>query len=97
MNLRSHWVQRSNCPTYPFLFLSFSNLVTIYTVLPSTSSDVDNGFRKLDSRTPRYIDTRMDEVYAVKKSRLRMLSVKDNTKVFTFFSYDDTNFLIPIL
>ncbi|CAK7342145.1 unnamed protein product [Dovyalis caffra] len=47
----------------------------------NNSSEVDNGLRKSDaSRTPRYIDTRMDEVYPVKKSRLRMLSVKDSAK-----------------
>ncbi|KAJ6406804.1 hypothetical protein OIU84_010341 [Salix udensis] len=39
------------------------------------------GPRKPDtSRTPRYIDTRLDEVYPAKKSRLRMLSVKDSAK-----------------
>jgi len=49
---------------------------------------VDNGPRKPDaSRTPRYIDTRMDEVYPAKKSRLRMLSVKDSAKVRLYFPY----------
>jgi hypothetical protein len=61
--------------------------VTIYFLPPSNSSVVDNGPRKPDaSRTPRYIDTRMDEVYPVKKSRLRMLSVKDSAKVIIFSS-----------
>ncbi|KAJ6382372.1 hypothetical protein OIU77_030927 [Salix suchowensis] len=47
----------------------------------NNSSLLDNGPRKPDtSRTPRYIDTRLDEVYPAKKSRLRMLSVKDSTK-----------------
>lgn len=46
--------------------------------------EMDNGLRKPDaSRTPRYINTRMDEVYPVKKSRLRMLSVKDSAKEIT--------------
>ncbi|KAF9680768.1 hypothetical protein SADUNF_Sadunf06G0155900 [Salix dunnii] len=47
----------------------------------NNSSVLDNGLRKPDtSRTPRYVDTRMDEVYPAKKSRLRMLSVKDSAK-----------------
>ncbi|KAJ6923929.1 hypothetical protein NC652_017293 [Populus alba x Populus x berolinensis] len=50
----------------------------------NNSCAVDNGPRKPDaSRTPRYIDTRMDEVYPAKKSRLRMLSVKDSAKEIT--------------
>ncbi|GFY98007.1 hypothetical protein Acr_12g0005480 [Actinidia rufa] len=38
------------------------------------------------SKTPRYIDTRMDEVYPVRKSsiRLRMLSKKENGKMLSF-------------
>jgi hypothetical protein len=54
--------------------------------LPSSNGiEMDNGLRKPDaSRTPRYINTRMDEVYPVKKSRLRMLSVKDSAKVIVF-------------
>ncbi|KAJ6743136.1 DOWNSTREAM NEIGHBOR OF SON [Salix viminalis] len=47
----------------------------------NNSTLLDNGPRKPDtSRTPRYIDTRLDEVYPAKKSRLRMLSVKDSAK-----------------
>ncbi|XP_061954766.1 uncharacterized protein LOC133676959 [Populus nigra] len=54
--------------------------------------EMDNGLRKPDaSRTPRYINTRMDEVYPVKKSRLRMLSVKDSAKENT--STEQTNSL----
>ena len=46
---------------------------------------MDNGLRKPGaSRTPKYINTRMDEVYPVKKSRLRMLSVNDSAKVIVF-------------
>ncbi|KAB1222510.1 Protein downstream neighbor of Son [Morella rubra] len=42
---------------------------------------VDNGLRKPEqSRNLRYIDTRMDEVFPVKKSRFRMLSGKENAK-----------------
>eukprot|EP00257_Ricinus_communis_P018984 XP_015577833.1 protein downstream neighbor of Son [Ricinus communis] len=41
----------------------------------------DNGPKKPDlPRNPRYIDTRMDELYPAKKSRLRVLSAKDNAK-----------------
>ena len=54
--------------------------------LPSSNGiEMDNWLRKPDaSRTPRYINTRMDEVYPVKKSRLRMLSVKESAKVIIF-------------
>lgn len=49
----------------------------------SDNSEVGNGLKKSElSRNPRYIDTRMDEVYPVKKSRFRMLSGKENAKVF---------------
>lgn len=45
------------------------------------NSEVGNGLKKSElSRNPRYIDTRMDEVYPVKKSRFRMLSGKENAK-----------------
>ncbi|WCJ34137.1 Protein downstream neighbor of Son [Euphorbia peplus] len=41
----------------------------------------DNGPKKPDlPRNPRYIETRMDELYPAKKSRLRVLSLKDNAK-----------------
>ncbi|XP_050227441.1 uncharacterized protein LOC126677049 isoform X2 [Mercurialis annua] len=41
----------------------------------------NNGLKKPDlPRHPRYIATRMDEVYPAKKSRLRVLSAKDNAK-----------------
>lgn len=47
----------------------------------SDNSEVGNGLKKSElSRNPRYIDTRMDEVYPVKKSRFRMLSGKENAK-----------------
>ncbi|XP_057999693.1 uncharacterized protein LOC110650472 isoform X3 [Hevea brasiliensis] len=47
----------------------------------STNNTSDNGLKKPDlPRNPRYIDTRMDEVYPIKKSRLRVLSVKENAK-----------------
>jgi hypothetical protein len=43
---------------------------------------VDNGLKKPEmSKNPRYIDTRMDEVFPVKKSRFKMLSGKENAKV----------------
>lgn len=46
---------------------------------------MDNGLKKPEiSKNPRYIDTRMDEVFPVKKSRVRMLSGKENAKVNTF-------------
>ncbi|XWS43307.1 hypothetical protein CRYUN_Cryun16bG0091700 [Craigia yunnanensis] len=45
------------------------------------SSEMDNGLKKLDlERNPRYIDTRMDEVYPAKKSRFKLLSGKENAK-----------------
>ncbi|KAB1205646.1 hypothetical protein CJ030_MR7G017818 [Morella rubra] len=52
-------------------------------LLSSTNdaNEVDNGLRKPEqSRNLRYIDTRMDEVFPVKKSRFRMLSGKENAK-----------------
>ncbi|KAL4606748.1 hypothetical protein ACB092_09G125900 [Castanea dentata] len=49
------------------------------------TNEVDNGLKKPEiSKNPRYIDTRMDEVFPVKKSRVRMLSGKENAKVNTF-------------
>lgn len=43
-------------------------------------SEMDNGLKKTDPpRNPRYIDTRMDEVYPAKKSRFK-LSGKENAK-----------------
>ncbi|XP_065622768.1 uncharacterized protein LOC111991103 [Quercus suber] len=45
------------------------------------TDEVDNGLKKPEiSKNPRYIDTRMDEVFPVKKSRVRMLSGKENAK-----------------
>ncbi|KAJ6749898.1 hypothetical protein OIU85_000523 [Salix viminalis] len=59
------------------------------------SPDPLNSKKKPDaSRTPKYINTRMDEVYPVKKSRLRMLSVKDSAKENT--STEQTNSLEKI-
>ncbi|XP_017977863.1 PREDICTED: protein downstream neighbor of Son [Theobroma cacao] len=44
-------------------------------------SEMDNGLKKQDlPRNPRYIDTRMDEVYPAKKSRFKLLSGKENAK-----------------
>ncbi|KAL5806351.1 hypothetical protein ACOSQ4_029084 [Xanthoceras sorbifolium] len=43
--------------------------------------EVANGLKKSESlRNPRYIDTRMNEVFPAKKSRFRMLSGKENAK-----------------
>lgn len=45
------------------------------------TNNADNGLRKPElSRNLRYIDTRMDDVFPVKKSRFRMLSGKENAK-----------------
>ncbi|KAK9290379.1 hypothetical protein L1049_008548 [Liquidambar formosana] len=45
------------------------------------SGGMTHGLKKLDSlKNPKYIDTRMDEVFPVRKSRLRMFSGKENTK-----------------
>ncbi|KAL0555233.1 hypothetical protein IC582_009172 [Cucumis melo] len=47
----------------------------------ASNNALGNGFKKPGLlRNPRYIDTRMDEVFQVKKSRLRILSGKDNPK-----------------
>ncbi|KAJ0027293.1 hypothetical protein Pint_36232 [Pistacia integerrima] len=47
----------------------------------SNTSEVGDGLKKPDLlRNPRYIDTRMDEVYPGKKSRIRVLSKKENDK-----------------
>ncbi|GMY14383.1 protein downstream neighbor of son homolog isoform X1 [Fagus crenata] len=49
--------------------------------LVGTTNEVDNGLKKPEmSKNPRYIDTRMDEVFPVKKSRFKMLSGKENAK-----------------
>ncbi|MBA0746796.1 hypothetical protein Gogos_009284 [Gossypium gossypioides] len=46
-------------------------------------SEMDNGLKKTDPpRNPRYIDTRMDEVYPAKKSRFK-LSGKENAKSYS--------------
>ncbi|PON40807.1 Donson [Trema orientale] len=43
--------------------------------------ELNNGLKKPESsKNPRYIDTRMDELYPAKKSRFRMLSGKENAK-----------------
>ncbi|KAJ4840091.1 hypothetical protein Tsubulata_009910 [Turnera subulata] len=48
----------------------------------NNDSELDNGVKKSDpQRNPRYIETRVDEVYPVKKSRFAMLSAKENTKL----------------
>ncbi|KAI9122037.1 hypothetical protein K1719_006726 [Acacia pycnantha] len=49
--------------------------------LSSTSSDGDNGLKRPGlSRNPKFIDTRVDDVFPAKKSRFRMTSGKENTK-----------------
>ncbi|XP_038903201.1 protein downstream neighbor of Son isoform X2 [Benincasa hispida] len=64
--------------------LKRSNNVNLLDESPSTvfaSDNAGNGLKKPGLfRAPRYIDTRMDEVFPVKKSRLRILSGKDNPK-----------------
>ncbi|CAL1372278.1 unnamed protein product [Linum trigynum] len=46
-----------------------------------TNNPVENGIKKPEvSRNPKYIDTRLDEVYPVKKSRLGMLPAKEKVK-----------------
>ncbi|KAF5734002.1 protein downstream neighbor of Son [Tripterygium wilfordii] len=48
---------------------------------PASTCEVENGIKKPElSRNPRYIDTRVDEVYPAKKSRLRTLFGKENAK-----------------
>ncbi|XP_011652061.1 protein downstream neighbor of Son isoform X2 [Cucumis sativus] len=65
--------------------LKRSNDLNLLDESPSTAfasnNALGNGFKKPGlPRNPRYIDTRMDEVFQVKKSRLRILSGKDNPK-----------------
>ncbi|XP_028784777.1 uncharacterized protein LOC114740738 isoform X2 [Neltuma alba] len=49
--------------------------------LSSTSNDVDNGLKRPGlSRNPKFIDTRVDDVFPAKKSRFRMTSGKENAK-----------------
>ena len=45
-----------------------------------------NELKKQDAfKVPRYIDTRMDEVFPARKSRFRMLPGKENAKVLYIF------------
>lgn len=54
----------------------------------SLNSEVNNGLKKPElSRNPRYIDTRMNEVYPAKKSRFGKLSGKGNAKVCVLLTY----------
>ncbi|CAN0927451.1 Protein downstream neighbor of Son [Linum grandiflorum] len=47
----------------------------------NNSGGVENGVKKSDaSRNPKYTDTRLNELYPVKKSRFGTLSVKGNAK-----------------
>jgi hypothetical protein len=74
------------------LFLSFwvCNRLQFCLFTISDTNEADNGLRKPElSRNLRYIDTRMDDVFPVKKSRFRMLSGKENAKVNTFPSIFD--------
>ncbi|XVF55925.1 hypothetical protein PTKIN_Ptkin06aG0075000 [Pterospermum kingtungense] len=49
--------------------------------LAPSAAEIDNGLKKPDlARNPRYINTRMDEVYPAKKSRFKLLSGKENVK-----------------
>lgn len=62
----------------------------------SATSGAGDGLKKPDLlRNPRYIDTRMDEVYPAKKSRFRMLSKKENDKVLIDITLDCSS--IPIM
>jgi hypothetical protein len=66
------------------LFLSFwvCNRLKFCLFALSDANAADNGLRKPElSRNLRYIDTRMDEVFPVKKSRFRMVSGNENAKV----------------
>ena len=50
-------------------------------------TEVDNGFKKSKLwKPPRYTDTRVDEVFAAKKSRFKIASGKENAKVIMFLS-----------
>lgn len=64
--------------------LKQANFIELVDESPAPTNDVngmDHALRKPEpSRNLRYIDTRMDEVFPVKKSRFRMLSGKENVK-----------------
>ena len=46
---------------------------------------MDNGFKKSKLwKPPRYKDTRVDEVFAAKKSKFKIASGKENAKVIMF-------------
>ncbi|KHN22583.1 hypothetical protein glysoja_037733 [Glycine soja] len=48
---------------------------------PTKTTEVDNGFKKSKLwKPPRYTDTRVDEVFAAKKSRFKIASGKENAK-----------------
>ncbi|KAL9332178.1 hypothetical protein ACSQ67_001788 [Phaseolus vulgaris] len=48
---------------------------------PSKTTEVSNGLKKTGLwRAPRYTDTRVDEVFAVKKPRFKIASGKENAK-----------------
>lgn len=71
-----------SCISFNF---SFDLLVTCLFSL-FHNSEVNNGPKNVQlSRNPRYIDTRMDELYPAKKSRFRILPGKENAKVSIFF------------
>ncbi|XP_065857624.1 uncharacterized protein [Euphorbia lathyris] len=58
----------------------------------------DNGPKKPDlPRNPRYIETRMDELYPAKKSRLRVLSLKDKTKENILAEHNNSKKNISVL
>lgn len=63
----------------------FHNLLRTCLIYVCRTAEVDNGFKKPGlSRTPRYTDTRVDELFPAKKSRFRIVSGKENAKVIIF-------------
>ncbi|XP_040862759.1 serine decarboxylase 1-like [Glycine max] len=51
---------------------------------PTRTIEVDNGFKKSKLwKPPRYKDTRVDEVFAAKKSKFKIASGKENAKHFS--------------
>lgn len=87
------WIPAFLCRSYKVSFcfsfnLLFHDLLSTWLIYVCSATEVDNGFKKPGlSRTPRYTDTRLDEVFAAKKSRFRFVSGKENAKVIIFAQF----------
>lgn len=75
-------VPQGKLPSFSPLIFCFLLIHRVIFLLSLVTSEVNNGLKKPElSRNPRYIDTRMDEVYPAKKCRFGKLSGKGNVKV----------------